>query len=164
MQQDEFSWPPEGRARAFFKELTAGMTAEEREQWKAQVHEAIWGYRPAPMRQAVEDIPEQDVKAGRDWVAADHELVRRNPRAFGLLPARKRTGQARTPRRVNGPSGRPRAAASRSSAASGDSPDDDPAEPPAAPIEARAAVADAWARILSEHSGGRVDWSVDGAS
>jgi hypothetical protein len=49
--------------------------------------------------------------------------------AAAVGPRRAETVACVCPRRVNGPAGRPRAQASRSSAASGDGGDDDPGEP-----------------------------------
>jgi hypothetical protein len=65
---------------------------------------------------------------------------------------------SRPARRANGPSGRPRAQATRSSARSGDSPsEDEPDEPPAAALDA---VAACWASILHERHPD-VSWEVE---
>lgn len=75
----------------------------------------------------------------------------------------KMPAPVRAPRRTSAPSGRPRAAATRSSARSGDGPSDDDggSEPdePDAPTAAREAVAVVWERILRERHPG-VAWEV----
>jgi len=84
---------------------------------------------------------------------------------FPVLAARSTSVAApQAPRRVNGPSGRPRSQASRSSSRSGDSGSSDdgpaePGEPAAAPEAAREAVALCWEQILRRRTPGFA-WEV----
>jgi hypothetical protein len=128
-------WLVEQAAKVIGVQLDT-LTPEHREAVGAQLLEMaveFMGGPAVPMLTAQADIPSEDVKAGVDRVAADHEIVRRHPRAFGLIPTRTYPAvcmPSRAPRRT-ATQRRPGARASRSSAQSGDSGDDPGSEPPA---------------------------------
>ena len=89
--------------------------------------------------------------------ASHHRLLAREQQRRRALVGHRRT--VVVPRRVNGSSGRPRSAATRSSARSGDSPNepDQDEDPDEAPPAAREAVGACWEQILRSRAPG-VAW------
>jgi hypothetical protein len=79
---------------------------------------------------AAADTPEEQERRGAQAWAEQVERPRMARRIAAAFRAKLRPVAARAPRRTNGPAGRPRAAATRSSSRSGDSPDDGDSEPP----------------------------------
>jgi hypothetical protein len=128
---------------------TIEFTAAEREEYERRQHE----YEKLVARLAATETLEQQEQLADELCPRFDAWIRGRNRIQAVRRTRTRPVAVRAPRRTNSSSGRPRAQAARSSAASGDSPDGEPGEPePAAAPVRRLDLRDLHDRVRAAHS------------